>query len=338
MPAAPYEDHRIFPSQPTSGGGLRIVATVVDFTLLAVLAVLLPARWFLPADVLLVDIASAFTPQYAVLALVMALWSAWRRNGLRCIAFLLLLLPDLVTVAGYRSPGADVDRVLGRVYSANLGEDPGAVSRAIAELRELDADLIWLTEFPESLSPETEAELARLERDYPYGFARPASDGRSLHFLSRFPVRAREVFNPERAPGRPALRLTLDVRGVALTVFALHTHPPAASWSMTARNQTLAWVERSLAGLGGDALVVGDLNTSAFSPRFRALVRRGGLDCGSPWHCARPSWPAWLPLIATPIDHVLARGDVVVRDLRRGRRTGSDHFPIVAELGYRRVE
>ncbi|HSG89037.1 MAG TPA: endonuclease/exonuclease/phosphatase family protein [Pseudomonadales bacterium] len=318
-------------------GRVAVLGDVASYLLLVFLAAILPARGFLPADVLVVDVITSFAAQCAVVALAAALLFLWRRRWLRAAAFALLLLPDLVSAAqGWRADAARAAaRPLGRVYSANLSERPENVSRAVADLHAVDADLIWLTEFPDQLDAAHALELEALEQDYPFGLSWPAADGRSLRFLSRYPVRAREVFNPKWAPGRPALRLTLDVRGVALTVFALHTHPPAAGWSLLARNETLDWVAASLAMLQGDALVIGDLNLSAFSPRFDRFVDAAGLDCDSPWTCAVATWPSWLPPLATPIDHVLTRGELVVTERTRGPRTGSDHFPVIAELAYR---
>lgn len=329
-----HEDHRIR-SSPAPQRSVARLADAAAYVALAALAVLLPARTFLPLNLLAVDVLSSFAVQYAVLAALLALLFAVRRRWLRALAFALLLVPDGASLLAGLRADREAARPLGLVYAANLSEQPGAVSRAVATLDALHPDLIWLTEFPDHLDPAHAAQLERLEQDYPYGIAWPAAEGRSLRFLSRFPVRAREVFNPQWAPGRPALRLTLDVRGVPLTVFALHTHPPAAGWSLHARNETLEWVADNIAAADGDVLVIGDLNLSAFSPRFTRFIRSSGLDCVSPWTCAEASWPTWLPPMATPIDHVLVKGDLVVGDLHRGPPTGSDHYPVIAEIGYR---
>ncbi|MEE4360325.1 MAG: endonuclease/exonuclease/phosphatase family protein [Pseudomonadales bacterium] len=310
--------------------------TALTALLLAVLVLLLPGRAYLPQDLLIVDMVSAFAPQWLGFCATCAVACAWHDRWLRAGAFALLLVPDFGTALFVGAADADArEQPLGALYAANLSARPRAVRRAVAELSRIDPDLVWLSEFPESLDAETEAAFQALEDRYPFGIAWPASAGRGLRFLSRYPVRTREEFNPERAPGRPGLRLTLDVNGRALTVFALHTHPPTQDWSLKARNQALDWVAEELAGTGGDAVVVGDLNTSAFSPRFLAFVRRAGLDCASPWRCAVGSWPAPLRPLLTPIDHVLARGRVRVASLERGGHTGSDHYPVVAQLVYR---
>lgn len=307
------------------------VTTAASLALLLALVVLLPGRFFLPVDLLLVDILTSFAAQYALLALCMAIWLLWRRRWLRGAAFLLLLVPEVFSLFQGRGAAVVGDRVI-TVVSANLFESPRAVRSAVAQAEALDAGLIWWSEFPRDLDPETRGRVGALDARYPFGFEMPAADGRDLRFLSRHPLRARETFQPPHTTGRPALKLTLEVEGRLLTVFALHTHPPTSAWSLEARNATLDWLQQELARHEGYVLVLGDLNTSAFAPRFRELIEVSGLDCRSPWRCAVASWPSFLPFLLTPIDHILAGGGAEVVNLRRGRFTGSDHFPVVAEL------
>ena len=314
---------------------LERLATPVSFLLLVVLVPLLPARLLLPANALWVDVFSSFAVQGALLALLAAAVLALCGRRLRALAFLSLLVPDLATELPAQLGDRSAGRPLGRVYAANLGQRPGAVLAAARQLERLDPDIVWLSEFPEDLDPEVAAAFAAVEQGYPFGLSWPATEGRSLRFLSRFPLRAREEFNPDQAPGRPALRLLLDVGGAPLVVVALHTHPPMADWALGARNEALDWAGRMAAAASGDVLLLGDLNTSAFSPRFARLVRRSGLDCASPLVCSVASWPAQLPFLLTPIDHVLVGGDLVVTRRRRAPATGSDHFPVVADLARR---
>ena len=315
-----------------------VFATTSSLALLILLAVLLPGRGFLPADFMLAEILSSFAPQYAAIALFMGLLLLWRRRWLRGFAFLLLLVPEITSIAtGGPQAGADLASAQPRlmVFSANLFESSRAVRSAVAQVTALDADLVWLSEFPRDLDPDTRAIVGELDARYPFGFELSAAEGRDIRFLSRYPLRTRQTFEPPLTTGRPALRLSLDIHGHLLTVFALHTHPPTSLWSLRARNETLDWLQNELAALDGRAIVMGDLNTSAFSPRFSELVREGGLSCASPWRCAVASWPAFFPPLLTPIDHVLVGGEVTITQLRRGRFTGSDHFPVVAEVVFR---
>lgn len=281
------------------------------------------------------EVFSSFAAQGALLALLAAGVLLWRGRRVRALAFLLLLLPDGLTELSAVLARADSTRPLGRAYAANLSQSPAAVIAAAAELERLEPDIVWLAEFPEQLDADAAEAFARVEEAYSFGLAWPATEGRSLRFLSRFPLRAREEFNADQAPGRPALRLLLDVDGIPLVVLALHTHPPSADWALGARNEVLDWAAETAAAARGDVLLLGDLNTSAFSPRFARLVRRAGLHCASPLSCSVPSWPAQLPLLLTPIDHVLAGGDLVITKRARGSATGSDHYPVIAEFSRR---
>ena len=321
------------PASAASRAWRTRLAALAGYSLLLVLVPLLPARRVLPVDALWVDVVSSFAIQGAVVALIAAGVLAWRRRLLRAIAFVLLLAPDAATEFRAAFAPAVTTAPVARVYTANLGQRADAVRATAAQLLEYSPDLVWLSEFPDGLPDDVAAEFAAVEEAYPFGLAWPAATGRSLRFLSRFPLRAREEFNADQAPGRPALRLLLDVRGAPLVVLALHAHPPTSPWSHAARNEALAWVEESLRRVDTDVVLLGDLNTSAFSPRFAKLVRDVGFECPSPMRCSVPTWPAQVPPLLTPIDHVLAGGSLVVTKRIRGDATGSDHFPVIAEIG-----
>ena len=306
---------------------------LAGYLLLLVLVPLLPARRVLPADVLWVDVYSSFAVQGAIVALTAAALLAWRRRVLRAAAFILLLAPDAVTeLRAALSPGVATVPVA-RVYTANLGQRAEAVRATSRQLLQHLPDMVWLSEFPDGLSDDVAAEFAAVEEAYPFGLSWPAATGRSLRFLSRFPLRAREVFNADQAPGRPALKLQLDVRGARLVGGTAHALHPTSPWAYAARNEALAWVEENLRGVDSDVVLLGDLNTSAFSPRFAQLVRDVGFECRSPMRCSVGTWPAQVLPLLTPIDHVLAGGSLVVTKRIRGDATGSDHFPVIAEVG-----
>lgn len=309
------------------------LAALTSYLLLLALVPLLPARRVLPADALWVDVYSSFAVQGAFVALLAAAFFAWRQRLLRAAAFLLLLAPDAVTELQAGLMPAVEAAPVARIYTANLGQRAEAVRAVTGQLIDYSPDVVWLSEFPDGLPDEVAAEFAAVEDAYPFGLSWPAATGRSLRFLSRFPLSAREEFNADQAPGRPALRLLLDVRGAPLVVLALHAHPPTSPWAYAARNEALAWVEENLRGVDSDVVLLGDLNTSAFSPRFAQLVRDVGFECRSPMRCSVGTWPAQVLPLLTPIDHVLAGGSLVVTKRIRGDATGSDHFPVIAEVG-----
>ena len=193
--------------------------------LLALLLALLPGRAWLPGDWRLLEGLTALTPQWLALALALGVRALWRGRRLRAMAFVLLTTPDLVSAL---RPDAGVPIGTGTdftLYAANLGEDPAALGVALETLQATAPDVIWLSEVPATRPAALEEAFDIMAAAYPYGMAWAPAPGRELRFLSRYPLRAREEFNPERARGRPGMRLVLDVEGQLLTVYALHTHP-----------------------------------------------------------------------------------------------------------------
>jgi endonuclease/exonuclease/phosphatase (EEP) superfamily protein YafD len=80
-------------------------------------------------------------------------------------------------------------------------------------------------------------------------------------------------------------------------------------------------------------MVLGDLNTTSWSPYFRDLVADSGLLDSRRGFGVEPSWPSFgLPLLRIPIDHGLVSPAVSVLDRRIGPAAGSDHLPLVIDF------
>lgn len=82
-----------------------------------------------------------------------------------------------------------------------------------------------------------------------------------------------------------------------------------------------------------DLVLMGDLNGAPWGRVQRAFRGKTGLENRAGWDF---TWPASLPWpLRLPLDHVLARGHLVVTGFAAGPRTDSDHLPVVAEIGWR---
>ena len=82
-----------------------------------------------------------------------------------------------------------------------------------------------------------------------------------------------------------------------------------------------------------DLVVMGDFNGAPWSRLQSAFSDATGLENAAGWEL---SWPTMLPgPLRLPIDHVLARGHLVVTEFSAGPELDSDHLPVVAEIGWR---
>ena len=106
-------------------------------------------------------------------------------------------------------------------------------------------------------------------------------------------------------------------------------------WFLAASPKTLPAAVEELPDKS--VVVLGDLNASMWSPHYRQLVKRSGLRNARRGYGVHPtcgSVDEKILLRAVPFDHCLVDDSWVVKDFRSGPYLGSDHLPIVIELGF----
>jgi endonuclease/exonuclease/phosphatase (EEP) superfamily protein YafD len=87
-------------------------------------------------------------------------------------------------------------------------------------------------------------------------------------------------------------------------------------------------------GLGERVVVCGDFNTPPWSGPLRDFAGNAGLRDLYGGHAWRGySWPTWSSLLRVPLDNCFLSGGVLVRAYRDGPNVGSDHRPLVVDLG-----
>jgi endonuclease/exonuclease/phosphatase (EEP) superfamily protein YafD len=83
-------------------------------------------------------------------------------------------------------------------------------------------------------------------------------------------------------------------------------------------------------------VVMGDLNASLWSPTYREMLRRSGLQDArrgfGPLHTQ--SRFGFHFLLGIPIDHCLVSDRIEVRLLRTGPALGSDHLALIVDIAF----
>jgi len=293
------------------------------------------ARWFWPAEIL-----CHFRPLVGASALILALVALSLRMRVQSLALgALALICAWPTLA---------------LYVPNGPEKPAGPTLRIAT-----ANLLWGSESFDALEPWLEKEqpavvyvceidskrLARIEalreRGYPYQFIAPPPEewhektwGNAL--ISRLPLSQCEV----RSPGA-ILDARVAFEGRALRVLGAHPLRPGRAAMTHSRNVVLAALG-ALAGERSDVVVLGDLNITESTPRFDELLEAGHLADTRAGRGPMGTWRVMVPRLRwdlrplrLPIDHVLIGPGLAVLDRRLGPDTGSDHLPVVADIGWR---
>jgi endonuclease/exonuclease/phosphatase (EEP) superfamily protein YafD len=233
------------------------------------------------------------------------------------------------------------------VLSANVYEYARDHRRTLEVLMASDADIIGLVE----LTPASKRDLAPLIAKYPYSVDCLGRDRYCEHMLlSKLPI----VKPYAGRVGHSTLAVAggeILWNGRPITVYATDLIWPLAIDEATdhSRNATLpsylpglpptrqvsdaADLARFLNTLPPDVIVMGDFNSVPWGRVQRALRSKAGLDSAAGWVS---SWPSSLPWpLRLPLDHVLTRGHLVVTTFAAGPEIDSDHFPVVAEIGWR---
>jgi endonuclease/exonuclease/phosphatase (EEP) superfamily protein YafD len=214
-----------------------------------------------------------------------------------------------------------------RALLANVGSSRDNHLRVRELIHSADPDLVVLLEVDGIWARELLADRGR------YAFSRivPRDDQFGIAMLSKLPVE-----NPRimywGGVHFPSLAVRICTGECTFTLIATHPVPPGNTRMADCRNEHLRDLADFAAVQNSSVLVLGDLNTTPWSPHFRSLLGRGGLRDARRSRGVNPTWPVFFPPMRIPIDHCLVSGDISVRDLRTGPDVGSDHFPLIIDL------
>lgn len=279
------------------------------------------------------DLASHFRAQYALalLLLLVALW--WRGAGrlllgicLLCWAVQLGTLVPLFWPQPAAAPAAQSFRVLlSNVHTRNREFD-----RVRALLASESPDVVVLQETDRAWLDALRADAER----WPHRIEEPRSDNFGIAVWSRWPL-LEARFADFGGTGLPTVLATLDHPAGRIQFVAVHPLPPAGATRTRLRNAALVALAEHCRIQTEPVLVLGDLNCTPWSVRFRDLLRDGHLRDSSLGMGWQPTWPTKLWWFGIPIDHCLHSTGLRVQRRWLTDHVGSDHRPLVVDVGVR---
>jgi endonuclease/exonuclease/phosphatase (EEP) superfamily protein YafD len=248
------------------------------------------------------------------------------------VAALVMALPMLRDLLPKRPPDVAGDTL--RVMSVNLyiqNTDPQALRAQIEQFR---PDVILLIEMNWPMRMLFDGPLAE---QYPYRSFRDV--GGSAVMVSRLPFREEPVIIGRRA-GMGFIPRIIELNGREVVILGQHFISPAGLWAVERNRQQVAAARAIIDAEARPVIFAGDLNMTPQTPNFREL-RAGGLRSsheiagfgrGVTW---RPIWRWSRHLPGIRIDHILVRPPLTVSHHAVGDDIGSDHLPVIAEIGFR---
>lgn len=308
------------------GGPLpRLVAATAIALPVATLVALAASRWWWA------DLLVHFRLQYLVLGCALAGAALLWRHRSVLLAALAVVVANAFPVASqiatvpeplaFAPPSAPV-----RVAAANLLWRNSRHESALRWARESGADVLVFVE----VDPRWRAALRGLVDRYPHGHFQQAPGRTGILVLSRWPLEA--VMAGDPATPRMAMVDVQRPRG-PWRLLAVHAHWPLGPGASRARARDLEAIAAAARLAPLPVVAIGDFNVSPLSPHFAALLVNGRLRDAAAGRGWQPTWPTFFPPLGIRIDHALVSEAVAVNSFERGRLEGSDHRPIVVDLG-----
>jgi endonuclease/exonuclease/phosphatase (EEP) superfamily protein YafD len=277
------------------------------------------------------DLFSHFRLQYFLSALAVTILLAGFRSFRVAAGFALCVAINLACIIPHYVGG--VDEGSGGAFSLRMAtinvNNPSQRYDLVREfIFESAPDVLLLIEIDNRWAVAME-ELHAL---YPYRKLEPREGFFGIALYSKIPLTACEVIRFGEA-ALPSIVAKIEHEGKLLTLVGTHAHPPVSGARARLRNNHLEALAGYMGSLPGPKLVLGDLNISPWSAYFNGLLERSGLVMGSKGQGIKATWPADSPFFLIPIDFCLVSGELLVKSYTVGRNVGSDHYPIVVELG-----
>lgn len=248
--------------------GMRIAIYCLLMTLLPMLASL-GARWHWT-----LELVTHFPLQYAIgLAIALLLGVCLRRRWIILLASVGLILcgwqlaPLYIPATPATAHGSSLRFLLANVHTANANHQ-----RLLDLIEHGRPDVIVLLE---TNGAWIEA-LSSLNDTYPYRELQPRGDNFGMAVYSRVPMKEVKVIELAGSTV-PTISAQAEIGEDIITFISTHPLPPVSSQYAKTRDRQLVALAELVSRTTGPVVVLGDLNTTSWSPRFADLLRDANL-------------------------------------------------------------
>lgn len=219
-----------------------------------------------------------------------------------------------------------------RIFHANVLTHNRRANELLAQINTFAPDVIVLQEVDRWWVDRMKA----IHDQYPHQLTDARPDNFGLLVLSRLPLDDGAIAHGEAAR-LPSAFATVSFGHRAVQIASTHPVPPMRAETQSMRDRQLdALIDRFAKRADDPLIIIGDLNTTPWSPIYHRLTRTLHLRNAREGRGLFPTWPADLPAIfRIPIDHVLVTQHFDITHFGVGEDFGSDHLPLLVELRWR---
>jgi len=200
----------------------------------------------------------------------------------------------------------------------------------IDNVKKEQPDVLVLQEF----TPQWSENISELVTLYPYRMHELREGSFGMGLFSKYPLTDSLVFD-EKNFGIVSFQTKLEFKKNKINIFAIHPPPPTNGLLYSLRDKEFKLLKERLTLAKGSKIVIGDFNSSMWSPSYKKLIASSGMRNVRKGFGLLPSWPTNLPIGRIPIDHCLVSEELLVKNIQLGLDIGSDHYPIIVDLELR---
>jgi endonuclease/exonuclease/phosphatase (EEP) superfamily protein YafD len=282
------------------------------------------------------DLTTNFRLQYLGVAGLLLVLLALRRRWPTAAALLVISALNAWPVLPYvpralPAEAAQPATAPFKVMTVNVSFRRFSARRFREIVSEASPDVLLVVEF----TPQAEETLAEIDKLYPFQLKAPAEGPYGLALWSRFPLEHAYTFPLGTVQGVDA---RVQLPDGVFTLLGSHLMSPTLPRRFEQRNEQLDLLAARRATLAGPVLIAGDFNVTPYSPYYRDWLEDTQLTDSRYGRTLSTSWPAVLPILGIPIDHVAVSKEFIVLSHQRLPAFGSDHWGIMAELALKRTD
>lgn len=276
------------------------------------------------------ELLSHFRIQYLISISLCLIYFSIRRRWLFTAMNTIIVVILLFEIVPYYCPrNIDAEgKKFVRIYYSNVLTSNENHEGLLEQVKRENPDIIGLVEIN---SKWTES-LAILKSSHPHHEILSREDNFGIALYSKYPLSSTKIryFGSSWVP---TITTKLEVGDRLVEFILTHPLPPSGVEFFMVRNKHYVEMSNYIEGIDRPLILVGDLNSSLWSPYYKDFMESTGLINSRMGFGVIPTWPRTVLLLRTSLDHVLVSEDISVKEFRRMEDIGSDHFPLSVSLG-----
>jgi len=192
----------------------------------------------------------------------------------------------------------------------------------------------------EEVSEDWCEHLKKLKKTYPYQSLQARDDNFGIGILSKYKV-VQESREPIGIAGVPTMFIDIFLPAKPeptgsgekkIQVIATHPPPPVGASYTNMRDVQMHEIAKRIAESQKLTILAGDFNCTPWCYIFTDFIKESGLLDSRLNKGIQPTWPAMLPYMLIPIDHVLMSPAIKCTERSVQEDCGSDHLPVLCKF------